>query len=73
MSALMGCHWSEAGLCLDGGFGHAVPVMTDSRLREPKAHRFPDVIADKMRRVHDPYVAPLNHFVEQINAGLHLR
>lgn len=50
-------------------FSHAVPVTTDSRLLRPKAHRFPDVIADKQRRIHDRHVAPLNRLVEQINIG----
>jgi uracil-DNA glycosylase len=55
-----------AGCCR---FGHAVGVITDSRLRLPKAHRFPDVVADKRRRVHDPHVAPLNRLVEEMNTG----
>jgi uracil-DNA glycosylase len=44
-------------------------VSTDSRLRLPKAHRFPDVVADKRRRIHDRHVAPLNRLVEEINTG----
>jgi hypothetical protein len=44
-------------------------VGTDPRLLSPKAHRFPEVVADKLRRVHDRHVAPLNGLVEQINAG----
>ena len=41
----------------------------DPRLLWPKTHRFPEVVADKRRRVHDRHVAPLNRLVEQINAG----
>jgi len=44
-------------------------VSTDPRLLWPKANRFPDVVADKRRRVRDRHVAPLNRLVEQINAG----
>jgi uracil-DNA glycosylase len=54
-----------AGRCR---LGHAVPVTTDPRLLQPKAHRFADVIADKQRRIRDRHVAPLNDLVEQINA-----
>ena len=50
-------------------FGRPVGVSTDPRLLWPKAHRFPEVVADKRRRVHDRDVAPLNRLVEQINAG----
>lgn len=50
-------------------FGHAVRVITDPRLLLPKAHRFPDVVADKRARIHDRHVAPLNRLVEEINAG----
>ena len=45
-------------------------VISDPRLLEPKAHRFPDVIADKLRRLFDPHVAPLNELARKINAGL---
>jgi hypothetical protein len=55
-----------AGRC---HFGHPVGVSTDPRLLWPKAHRFPEVVADKRRRVHDRHVAPLNRLAEQINAG----
>jgi hypothetical protein len=44
-------------------------VSTDPRLLWPKAHRFPEVVADKRRRVHDRHVAPLNRLVDQMNAG----
>jgi len=44
-------------------------MVTDSRLLEPKAHRFGDVVADKRRRVHEPHVAPLTRLVEEINEG----
>jgi uracil-DNA glycosylase len=44
-------------------------MITDSRLRMPKAHRFDDVVADKRQRIHDLHVAPLNRLVEEINAG----
>jgi hypothetical protein len=44
-------------------------VSTDPRLLLPKANHFPEVVADKLRRVHDHHVAPLNRLVEQINAG----
>ncbi len=50
-------------------FGHAAEVITDSRLRLPKAHRFADVVADKRRRIHDRHVAPSNRLVEEVNAG----
>ena len=40
-----------------------------ARLLWPKAHRFPEVVADKRQRVHDHHVAPLNRLVEQMNAG----
>jgi len=46
-----------------------VGVISDPRLLEPKAHRFPDVIADKLRRLTDPHVAPLNELAGEINAG----
>jgi len=52
-----------------GSVGHAVRVITDPRLLLPKAHRFPDVVADKRRRIHDRHVAPLNRLVEEMNAG----
>jgi hypothetical protein len=48
---------------------HAVGVITDPRLLLPKAHQFPDVVAGKRRRIHDPHVAPLNRLVKEINAG----
>jgi hypothetical protein len=54
-----------AGRC---HFGHPVKASTDPRLLSPKANRFPEVVADKRRRVHDRHVAPLNRVVEQINA-----
>jgi uracil-DNA glycosylase len=44
-------------------------VSTDSRLLLPKAHRCPDVVADKRRRIRARHVAPLNRLVEEINAG----
>jgi len=44
-------------------------VSTDPRLLWPKAHCFPEVVADKRRRVRDRHVAPLNRLAEQINAG----
>jgi uracil-DNA glycosylase len=47
--------------------GHAVIVITDQRLLLPKAHRFPDVVADKRARVRDSHIAPLNRLVEEIN------
>jgi hypothetical protein len=50
-------------------FGHPIEVSTDARLLKPKAHRFPEVVADKRRRVRDRHVAPLNRLVDQINAG----
>lgn len=44
-------------------------MVTDSRLLQPKAHRYRDVVADKERRVRDPHVAPLTRLVEEINEG----
>jgi hypothetical protein len=44
-------------------------MITDARLLEPKANRFTDVVADKLRRVRDPHVAPLNDLADQINDG----
>jgi uracil-DNA glycosylase len=44
-------------------------MVSDSRLSMPKAHQFPDVVADKLRRIHDRHVAPLNYLVEEMNAG----
>ena len=44
-------------------------MVTDSRLLQPKAHRFRDVVDDKRRRVHEPHVVPLNRLVEEINQG----
>jgi uracil-DNA glycosylase len=44
-------------------------MVTDSRLLQPKAHRYRDVVADKQRRVHDPHVAPLTRLVEEMNEG----
>jgi len=44
-------------------------VITDPRLLRPKAHRFPDVVADKRGRIHDRHVGPLNRLAEEINAG----
>ena len=44
-------------------------MVTDSRLLQPKAHRFEDVTADKRRRIHDAHVAPLTRLVEEINEG----
>ena len=43
-----------AGRC---HFGHPVGVSTDPRLIWPKAHLFPEAVADKRRRVHDRHVA----------------
>lgn len=44
-------------------------MVTDSRLLQPKANRFGDIVADKRRRIHDPHVAPLNRLAEEINEG----
>jgi hypothetical protein len=49
--------------------GHPLGVIKDPRLLVPKAHRFPDVVADKRRRIFDPHVAPLNRLAGEINAG----
>jgi uracil-DNA glycosylase len=42
-------------------------MTTDPRLLQPKAHYFPDVVADKRRRIHDPHAAPLTQLVDEIN------
>jgi hypothetical protein len=44
-------------------------MVTDARLLEPKANGFTDVVADKLRRVCDPHVAPLNGLADAINGG----
>lgn len=44
-------------------------MVNDSRLLQPKAHRYRDVVADKRRRVHELHVAPLTRLVEEINEG----
>jgi hypothetical protein len=44
-------------------------MVTDSRLLQPKAHRYSDVVADKRRRIQEPHVAPLTRLVEEINEG----
>jgi uracil-DNA glycosylase len=64
--ALFALFASFAGRC---HLGHPVEVSTDPRLLSPKAHRFPEVVADKRRRVHDRHVTPLNRLVDQTNAG----
>lgn len=50
-------------------FCHALRMPPGPRPFPPKAHRFPDVVADKRQRIRDRHVASLNRLAEQINAG----
>jgi len=50
--------------------GRTRGVITYPRLLLPKAHWFPDVIAEKRRQVLDPHVAPLNGWPRRQTQGV---